>query len=507
MEAPTTRQSEDGSNGKPERSVLERVFDWLRRNGYRSSHREDQHFREMLDELSNSENGAKGYDIDPFIQPEYPQVPDERKNSPDPSDGNNKKYRKPPYEYLDTDWHLGWTDGRCGQSQTVNSEIIKARVQVEAEQELHGVQSEIAAKETRIAGLNDLLERRKPRLRKQEDLHDRLSEKRNKNFLEFSRPLGYVYLLFAILLFLADIPLSLKLVASGFQVPVEADLPPDVSRIGSSPKLLIDHLLFHPWYVFGMFWESMALAAGIAFLGIIVKYYVDLIVLRDSETKRPGWLPISVLTLILFGFGATTFFLGNFRAEQQSQAVRREIETNLRKENSENLTFNQRYPNASRVVFQENDIDGEVTKRFNQKQALTGSKWLTQTFIALTLLLPVVGGVCFSASGIRLRNAKQCRLAFSDYKKIEAECDMLSLRSKKEEGELQGLRDKLKIIEKDPDRLKSREALKLSLYLHGYARGRTVPETLEEGASLYDRCEKTVIKLLAQKSREKTSSA
>lgn len=41
------------------------------------------------------------------------------------------------------------------------------------------------------------------------------------------------------------------------------------------------------------------------------------------------------------------------------------------------------------------------------------------------------------------------------------------------------------------------------LYMHGYERGRNVPETAGAGASLYDRCEKAVNKLLAGKPRTK----
>lgn len=479
----------------------------LQRNEHRRFDIDGDQLQALLAELAKTEN--EGTDTGKiFIRPEYPEDPQNRTDYPDPSDGNNRKYRKPPYEYVDVEWHLGWTDGRCGQPASLNKEIVEARVRADAAEALQSTRATMASKETKIAGLRDLLEKRKQRLTSKEDFYNKLSEKRNRNYLEFSRPLGYLYLIFAILLFLADIPLSLKLVASGFQVPVESDLPVGVTPIGSSAKLLIDHLIFHPWYVFGTFWESLALAAGIAFVGIIVKYYVDLIILRDSEAPRPRWYAIVALTLILLGFVATTYLLGNFRAEQQWQAVRSQIETSVKAENEANKIFNASNPKSTaRRIFNENEISGEVTKRFTERQALSGSNWLTQTFIALTLLLPVVGGVCFSASGSKLRNAKQYWFALLDYKKLEIESDRLSLSLKKEEGDLQGLREKLKEITIDPDRLKCLTDLKFGLYLHGYARGRTAPETLEEGASLYERCEKAVTKLLAKNSLERFESS
>ncbi|MDX6612509.1 MAG: hypothetical protein QOD75_1695 [Blastocatellia bacterium] len=510
-----SRNEENGRVREPTRENFNRIqrayakvaeiIRRLQRNEHRRFDIDGDQLKELLAELAKTENEATDTGKK-FIRPEYPENPQDRTDYPDPSDGNNRNYRKPPYAYIDEEWHLGWTDGRVGQPPRLNKDIVEARVRTEAAEALLSTQAKMASKETTIAGLSDLLDKRKVRLESKEDFYNKLSDKRNRNYLEFSRSLGYLYLFFAILLFLADIPLSLKLVASGFQVPVEADLPAGVAPIGSSTKLLIDHLLFHPWVVLGNFWESLALAAGIAFVGIIVKYYVDLIVLRDAETPGPKKLAIVVLTVILFGFVTTIFFLGNFRAEQQSQAVRRQVETNLRNENEANKIFNSGNPNALRKIFRENEITEEVTKRFNDTQALSGSKWLIQTFIALTLLLPIVGGVCFSASGSKLRNAKQYWFALLDYKKLEIECDKLSLSLKKEEGDLQGLRENLKQILGDPDRLKSRAELKLGLYLHGYARGQTVPETLEEGASLYERCEKTVTKLLAKKSRERFES-
>src|SRR5712664_4086138 len=104
----------DGQESK--RSVLTKLLGRLLEAKDKLIGADDMHLNSLLKNLSETENGLEEYEIDRFIQPEYPQFPADGTISPDPSDGNNKKYRKPPYEYVDTDWHLGWTDGRCGQS-------------------------------------------------------------------------------------------------------------------------------------------------------------------------------------------------------------------------------------------------------------------------------------------------------------------------------------------------------------------------------------------------------
>ena len=422
---------------------------------------------------------------------------------PDASDGNNKHYRKAPFQFIDKDWGLGWTDGRSGQPLRLDRPTLEAGARLELKERVQEIGQLIAVKVTRFAALKDLLDRREEHLKTTQDFYEKLSRKRNANYLEFSRPLGYLYLVFGILLFLADVPLSLKLVASGFQVPVEAELPEGVAAIGSTTKLLIDHLLIYPRYVIGLFWESLALAGGIAFVGIIVKYYVDLIVLRDKDVERPRLLATVVLTVILFGFIGTVFLLGNFRAEQQMQADRRQIDNTVRDENQKNQAFNENNPTAQpRRVFSETEIVDEVNRRYGTQSSMK-SAWLIQTFIALTILLPVVGGVCFSASGARFRNAKQYWLAFLDYKKAENERDRLVLQIAKEQGDVTQLTQRLQELKSDPDYLTAIVDFKLGVYQHGYARGRTIPETVESGASLYERCESAISKLLSRKAQEK----
>ena len=206
-------------NGHPKDSRFHRFAKWL--------------------ELKWPERGPKSYKVDDFIEELHRQDEDEPIVDPlihseyeplkpgqvpdvDPSDANNKKYRKPPYEYTAGEWHLGWTDGRCGEAASLNNEIAEGEVRRELEIELKSTETRIAECETRIPVLEQLVEGKRGRFERAEKHFDELSTRRNDNYMEFSRLLGYLYFGFAICLFAADIPLSLKLVASGFRVPVEA---------------------------------------------------------------------------------------------------------------------------------------------------------------------------------------------------------------------------------------------------------------------------------------------
>jgi hypothetical protein len=493
-------------NGHPKDSRFHRLAKWLelkwperRLNSYKVD--------DFIEELRRRDGDEAV--VDPLIRAEYEPLKTGEIPAVDPSDANNKKYRKPPFEYTTEEWHLGWTDGRCGELADLNGKIPEGDVRRELEVELKTTEEKIAECGTGIPAFEQLVERKRIRFNRAEELFNDLTTRRNANYIDFSKPLGYLYFIFAVCLFAADIPLSLKLVASGFQVPVEADMPSDVPKIGSASKLLIDHLLFHPWYVIGTFWEPMTLAAGIALVGIIVKYYLDVVILPRRGAERPHWIVIIVLTIILFGFVGTLYSLGHFRAEQQQQAVRREIEDKLRAEDLENRTFNQSRPNTPRPVYDEHAIAQEVENRYKAKAGVTASQYLIQTFIALTLLLPIIGGVCFSASGAKLRNANQYKVAKSEYAECESEFDRASLLLQKENGRLKGLETlkarTIRALETDSE-VAWRVSLKRDLYSHGYARGQLAAETLEEGATLYARCEKVVEKLLAKRARNKVSS-
>jgi CRISPR/Cas system CSM-associated protein Csm2 small subunit len=119
----------------------------------------------------------------------------------------------------------------------------------------------------------------------------------------------------------------------------------------------------------------------------------------------------------------------------------------------------------------------------------------------LTLLFPVAGGICFSVGWRKLIRYLRFRSVDGALKAAESEFKSEELSCEQVRAALAGLeaRRAREIAE-----YASGDAyadMLVGLYLHGYERGRNVPETVDAGASLYERCEKALNKLLAGKLR------
>src|SRR5829696_4534251 len=179
----------------------------LRRNEHRHVDIDGDDLNRVLTAMM--EDGHHITQADLNIRAEYPDDTDSDVDKPpSPSDGNDKKYKKAPFHFVNTEWGLGWTDGRSGQPLKLSRTTLEAAAQLELKERVHAIKQLIALKLTRFTALQELLAKRDARLKTKEETYEELLKKRNGNYLEFSRPLGYLYLVFAILLFLADVPLS-----------------------------------------------------------------------------------------------------------------------------------------------------------------------------------------------------------------------------------------------------------------------------------------------------------
>ncbi|MBN1347928.1 hypothetical protein JXJ21_00830 [candidate division KSB1 bacterium] len=143
-------------------------------------------------------------------------------------------------------------------------------------------------------------------------------------------------------------------------------------------------------------------------------------------------------------------------------------------------------------------------KDLEQSETPSGMNFLAVgTFVFLTLMFPLVGGICFSAGWRRLENVKQYRNAKKTHKRIKKDYESKYLKLQQEQTELASLDLKLKRERDDYAHENSLADYWVNLYRHGYLRGKNVPETLEAGETLYERCEKSVAKLFSRKLRDK----
>jgi hypothetical protein len=394
----------------------------------------------------------------------------------DTSDSSNRLYHKPPSEYEDQIWHLGWTDGRHGQPAADNIALIRARARLLWQERADAADAEIAATRARVRSLEGSLGRLRERLDLVTGDYLKLLHDRGENPQSYSLSLWLIYSLGALLLLAADLPLSLKLVAMGYGVTTE-------NKVGS-----VDKLLEEPWKVLNNFWEAVLLAIGVALAGILIKYLLDSLVYRD-EQKTLSRVSKGVLLGILGLFLVTTICLGFFRADVQRQKHIDEL--------NDRVMALKKLGDDPEIVKEIKEV--EHTRDQEQSESMWSMR--TASFILLTLLFPIAGGICFSIGWRKLVKRLRFWSVWMALKKAEWLYGPEALRYEQARGALESLEAKRRRDNEAHAGGDSYAEMLVSLYRHGYARGRNVPETVDAGASLYKRCEKAVAKMLAGKLR------
>lgn len=383
----------------------------------------------------------------------------------DMSDGSNRRYHRPPSEYDHEFWHLGWTDGRHGQPPDDNIAIIRARARLAWQERTAAVDAEIGQTRALVRNLENTLGRLRAKLNLFADDYMALLRERSESPQSYSLTLWFIYSVVAGVLIAADLPLSLKLVAMGYGIE------PDSTA-------------------------ALLLAFGVALSGILIKYLLDSFIYRDEQKTITRVFTVSLLCILILFLG-TTVVLGSYRASVEQRVhikerakdlsdLKQERDTRARAGKPTQIT-------DQAIVDAEDDI---------QRMQLEGWwSWRTGSFITLTLLFPIAGGICFSVGWRKLIRFIRFHSVDRAYKKAESTYRNEELLCEQARGRLESLEARRG---RENEAYASGDAyadMSVGIYRHGYERGRNVPETLDANASLYDRCEKAANRLLAGKLR------
>jgi hypothetical protein len=405
----------------------------------------------------------------------------ERSNEEGASDGSNGKYKREPVRYDYQLWNLGWTDGRLGQPIETNEAVLRSRVRLAWLRRARVAESRIANNKASANQLREALDKIQAKLELARRHFDELSQRRLNKYYESSYALAFVYLLVACVLFLSDVPLSLRLVAKGFDLKTQV-LDPATNTV----LISVDDLVKRPWQVFSNLWEPIVLALGIALAGVFIKFFLDELIFReDQEQKQPRKVKI-VLWAILSIFLITLGLLGLFRAKVQSDL--QESTFQLQKAALENRLRTQGLPQG-----QITDIAQSLRPPSQETGLAVG------TFIALTVTLPLIGGVCFSAGWRRFKNARHFDEVKRDIRQLERKQDETLGTLNGAEGQVRTLEQWLTQLEQERKLGDPETEFYVNMYRHGYYRGINVPETIEAGEDLYTRSKRAVEKILAKK--------
>jgi hypothetical protein len=378
-------------------------------------------------------------------------------------------------------WAVGWTDGATGQPPHHGIALIKAhddnRNRRVAQQLSHRkalAEAEADASLKRIERSANDLDRTRA------ELID-LEERRRRDPHEFSVFTGILYVVIALILLLSDMPLSLSLVAEGFNLPLKYDLD-------SGETIVLGQVFSPQWReVLRYLWQPIILAVGIACLGIFFKIVTDYFLSSTEERPSDPWFAIA-FKWMRRAFFALAFALmlgglwsvGTLRSRQQAlnAAVERRPDTQPRMRVAED-------PTTSDEKLKQQRID---KAKYDQEELFRSDAvdvWTSRSFIALAITLPLIGGICFSVGAKRVQRVLQLWTA-------RVRCMWRGLRIDRDRKNQAVQKSSSEFLAQELQRLSSHgdeiDVTALRVYLHGYSRGYAMPQKLEPNRNLYDHC-------------------
>lgn len=402
-----------------------------------------------------------------------------------PSDGSQPSFPRPIAEFDDELWRLGWVDGRLGQPSAENEDLLKAEAELTRREKLEEIERRIAETRSWVERERDLAARCATSLEKALRALDEILIVRSQKLQHYSMALGLAFLVVGAVLFLSDIPLSLRLVAEGYDIPTDTRLP-------DGTRLRIAEVLIRPIAVLQYLWEPLALAIGIAFSGVFVKIFIDEVIWRDSSDERPPRKLVVFLSSVAILFLFTLIAVGVFRSQQQAQRT------------SSGGAYLPDWSSGTQSAPSGNGAP--VSWSWNQSQmAQQGAPspgpglWNFLSFLSLTLMLPIIGGISFVAGWSRIQRWHYYRECRKRVRNAQETYSLVTNHLASHLGDLAGLEIAAENLKKEDPRVIIRQRL----YRHGYQRGTGVPETLRPEDNLYERCDHLLEKQLSAQARKK----
>jgi hypothetical protein len=264
----------------------------------------------------------------------------------------------------------GEVDGTVEQKNYAIMDIIKTRVlQIQAYLE-STFRGEYDRADGDVINKQQIFENANVEYDSQKQYASELKDRYRRNYKEFSRSMGWIYLIAAILLVAADYPLALKLTRDGFQL-VEWWATPLMSVGLALCTLYIK--IYYDEFVGSAVEHSVTRFTGLAGIG----ERSDI-----SKVKRSWWGKSLIKTLILGLSLGTIITLGFFRFQVYEPVLKAAV--------------------------------SDPSDYSNYVNSLTKA-----AFIMITLLFPLIGGVCASLGFDRLQNNREDRTIDEKSKKKE----------------------------------------------------------------------------------------
>ncbi len=344
-----------------------------------------------------------------------------------------------PTTYSDPEWWRGWTAGRLGLFSAEAQSIFALDAERRRQEHVDALTTDLAKAEATSKIATERRTRAETIAKNVDDAYDKVEADRLKNPTGYSFPLGVFYCIVALVLWIADLPLSL-LAADGLGIKTNYHKLEDLSVIRDEWQTM---------------WEPLAFAIGIAALALFFKFIADFFFKPHYLQSR--WVRVVAavaLMAVLLMVGGNLFLLARLRTgvrtlqEMQKQSAAGVIPPGL-----------------------------EEQRKTMQEQA-------NLSFVLLTLTLPLIGGICASAGWSRLQNSRRLASLTTDRTRFRKESDDAAEIGSTAEADVQRLAAAFGAADKSSS--KAAEAA-YALYLDGYRQGFAVPETIHSGRHLHER--------------------
>lgn len=367
---------------------------------------------------------------------------------------DNSSGEPEPTSFDDPEWRIGWTDGRVG----VPSQHALKLYEFEAERRLASARAQLEGERTK-ARVDHTAELSHQQL--VQAVYDGVSERfrdiekdRIDNPTSYSWPLGVFYLAVAIVLWIADVPLTL-LAADGLGIRTNYEALSNLQVIRATWTSM---------------WEPLAFAIGIAALGLFFKFVTDFFfkprfAKRLSVRITAGILLAGVMAMV----GYNLYVLARLRTGvRQLQEAQRQAALGV------------------------TSIDIPALAQEMESRA-------NLSFILLTLTLPTIGGICASAGWHRIQNAIRYRTAEKEHERAH---EKLVAARKSVHAAAAILATANASVENLPSSSQGAAEAAQALYGHGFVRGFAIPETIHNGRRLHEQVGAVLRRLVAVREQQ-----
>ncbi len=345
-----------------------------------------------------------------------------------------------PVTFDDPEWWRGWTIGRLGLLPEDVKAIFTLQAERRREEHVVALEAELNKAEAEATIARGRHERAANAATKVEDAFSAVEKDRLNNPTAYSWPLGVFYCIVALILWIADLPLSL-LAADGLGIRTDYRALEDLATIRDR------------WTTM---WEPLAFAIGIAALALFFKFVADFF-FKPNYLSRP-WVRLVATVLlmaVLLIVGGNLFLLARLRT-----GVRALQDMNLQA------------------------ADGTASSAELQQQRKKMQDEANLSFVLLTLTLPLIGGVCASAGWSRLQNARRYTALDRERRILREVADQAAQSDSRTAAEFKKFQRAVAGAEQSSTQAATAA---FTLYMDGYRQGFAVPETIHSGRQMHER--------------------